>query len=89
MYKCGDCAHLEVCKYTDAGDGRCQRPQFFRDKRLIYINLTTEEIDNLIQGLCARISDYCYDEIEEEPYRILIEKLEKAEASYGAKEAKQ
>lgn len=33
MYKCGDCAHLEVCKYTDAGDGRCRRPQYFRDRR--------------------------------------------------------
>jgi hypothetical protein len=21
-----------VCKYTDAGDGRCQKPQYFRDK---------------------------------------------------------
>ena len=32
MYECKDCDHLAVCKYTDAGDGRCQRPQHFRDK---------------------------------------------------------
>ena len=30
---CGNCDHLAVCKYTDAGDGRCQKPQYFRDKR--------------------------------------------------------
>lgn len=30
--KCKDCDHLMVCKYTDAGDGTCQKPQYFRDK---------------------------------------------------------
>lgn len=32
MHMCKDCDHLMVCKYTDAGDGRCQKPQYFRDK---------------------------------------------------------
>lgn len=32
MQLCKDCDHLMVCKYTDAGDGRCQKPQHFRDK---------------------------------------------------------
>ena len=32
MNMCKDCDHLMVCKYTDAGDGRCQTPQHFRDK---------------------------------------------------------
>lgn len=32
MHECKDCDHLMVCKYTDAGDGRCQTPQHFRDK---------------------------------------------------------
>ena len=32
MHLCKDCAHLMVCKYTDAGDGRCLKPQHFRDK---------------------------------------------------------
>lgn len=35
MRYCGDCTHLDVCKYSDAGDGRCQRPQHFQDKRSI------------------------------------------------------
>ena len=30
---CKDCDHLMVCKYTDSGDGRCQKPKYFRDKR--------------------------------------------------------
>ncbi len=33
MHECKDCDHLMVCKYTDSGDGRCQKPQHFRDKR--------------------------------------------------------
>lgn len=33
MHLCKDCDHLMVCKYTDAGDGRCQKPQYFRDKQ--------------------------------------------------------
>ena len=32
MHECKDCDHLMVCKFTDAGDGRCQKPQHFRDK---------------------------------------------------------
>lgn len=32
---CGNCDHLMVCKYTDAGDGRCQKPQYFRDKQAV------------------------------------------------------
>lgn len=32
MHMCKDCDHLNVCKYTDAGDGRCQKPQHFRAK---------------------------------------------------------
>lgn len=32
MHMCKDCAHLKVCKYTDAGDGRCQKPKHFLDK---------------------------------------------------------
>ena len=32
MYECKDCAHLNVCKYTDASDGRCPRPKQFLDK---------------------------------------------------------
>lgn len=35
MYECKDCAHLNVCKYTDAGDGRCRRPKHFLDKFLL------------------------------------------------------
>ena len=35
MYLCKDCDHLMVCKYTDAGDGRCQKPQYFRDKQAV------------------------------------------------------
>lgn len=34
MLLCGNCDHLMVCKFTDAGDGRCQQPQFFRDKHM-------------------------------------------------------
>lgn len=32
MYLCKDCDHLDVCKYTDKGDGRCQCPKHFLDK---------------------------------------------------------
>ena len=32
MYECKDCQHLAVCKFTDAGDGRCQKPQHFINK---------------------------------------------------------
>lgn len=32
MHMCKDCDHLMVCKFTDAGDGRCQKPKYFRDK---------------------------------------------------------
>lgn len=35
MYLCKDCDHLMVCKFTDAGDGRCQKPQYFRDKQAV------------------------------------------------------
>lgn len=35
MHECKDCDHLMVCKYTDAGDGRCQKPEHFRDKHLL------------------------------------------------------
>lgn len=37
MQQCGKCAHLEVCKYTDAGDGRCQQPRHYLDKSMIAI----------------------------------------------------
>lgn len=32
MRYCKDCGHICVCKYTDAGDGRCQKPQHFMEK---------------------------------------------------------
>lgn len=34
-YECKDCDHLMVCKYTDAGDGRCRHPQYFRNKHAL------------------------------------------------------
>ena len=35
MRECKDCDHLMVCKYTDAGDGRRRKPEYFRDKHLL------------------------------------------------------
>ena len=47
MHECKDCDHLMVCKYTDAGDGRCRKPQYFRDKHqlpaVVSISLKTQK----------------------------------------------
>lgn len=37
--------------------------------------LTEDEIDNLICGCSAQISDYCISDEEEKPFKLLIEKL--------------
>ena len=35
MRLCANCDHLMVCKFTNAGNGRCQKPQYFRDKQTV------------------------------------------------------
>ena len=39
------------------------------------VTLTEDEIDDLITGCYAQISDYCCSDEEEKPFRLLIEKL--------------
>ena len=45
-------------------------------KKLYSIELTEEEIDCLICGCWAEISDFCVNCEEEQPYRDLIARLE-------------
>lgn len=40
------------------------------------IELTKQEIENLIDGMWAQISEYCCNAKEEKPFKDLIDKLE-------------
>lgn len=57
MHECKDCDHLMVCKYTDAGDGKCQKPKYFRDKHqlqaVVNISPNTRKIDGMAAELEA------------------------------------
>lgn len=60
MLLCKDCNHLDVCKFTDAGDGRCQKPEHFSDKRktaeIMRISPQTMKALNYM-GRCVHAAD--------------------------------
>ena len=81
--RCKNCLHRCVCLYQSYFDGldylgeRCKHYKPKKKANRLLVELTTEEVEMVRQGISDHISDYCFSASEEKHYEKLLAKFDK------------